>query len=197
MKRGLIKNKSDNSRFEFPFIKINILPNSKRSQEVFGMSFGVIFSIILIVFILVVAGIAVNHFLGLKKCTQIGLFIEDFAEEGGDIDTAWNSQKFIDEIDYALPSNLDYVCFANLSNSIKGGSIESKVYSDISIYKFANGNMFFYPREKACNMPYVTVKHIDINKITESKNPYCIPVEDGKIRIKIEKGFNEEFVRLS
>ena len=176
------------------FNKINILPNSKRSQEVFGMSFGVIFSIILIVFILVVAGIAINHFLGLKKCTQLGLFIEDVQ---GDVDKAWNSQKFIDEKSYTLPSNLDYVCFANLSNPLKGGGMESEVYSDISLYELSNGNMFFYPGEKSCNMPYVNVKHIDINEITKSKNPYCIPIEKSKTTIKIEKGFNEGLVRLS
>ena len=169
---------------------------NKRGQQVFGMSFGVIFSIILIVFILVVAGIAINHFLNLKKCTQLGLFIEDFSNEGGDIYTAWNSQKFTDEFDYALPSSLDYVCFANLSNTVKGGSVENKVYSDISIYKLSSGNMFFYPKEKACNMPYVNVKHIDINKITESKNPYCIPIKNSKITIQIEKGFNEGLVTL-
>jgi len=76
------------------------MKRGKKAQEVFGMSFGVIFSIILIVFILVVAGIAINHFLGLKKCTQLGLFIEDFANEGGDIDKAWNSQRFTDEASY-------------------------------------------------------------------------------------------------
>ena len=173
--------------------KRGIIKN-KLAQQVFEMSFSVIFSIIIIVFILVVAGISINHFLGLKKCTQMGLFIEDIQKN---IDTAWNSQKFTDESSYTLPSNLDYVCFANLSNSLKGGNLESEVYSDISIYQFANGNMFFYPREKACNMPYTNVKHIDINEITKSRNPYCIPIESGKITIKIEKGFNEGLVRLS
>lgn len=165
----------------------------KRGQQVFGMSFGVIFSIILIVFILVVAGIAINHFLNLKKCTQLGLFIQDIQE---DVDSAWNSQKFTDEKSYTLTSSLDYVCFANLSDSLKGGNIENKIYSGISIYKLSSGNMFFYPKEKACNMPYVNVKHIDINKITESKNPYCIPIEKSKITLQIEKGFNEGLVTL-
>lgn len=166
---------------------------NKKAQQVFGMSFGVIFSIILIIFILVVAGIAINHFLNLKKCTQLGLFIEDIQK---DVDEAWNSQKFTDEASYILPSSLDYVCFANLSDTVIGGSIESKVYSDISIYKLSNGNLFFYPKEKACNMPYVNVKHININEITSSKNPYCIPIKNSKITIQIEKGFNDPLVTL-
>ncbi len=173
MKRGLIKDKS--------------------AQQVFGMSFGVIFSIILIVFILVVAGIAINHFLNLKKCTQIGLFIEDIQKN---VDDAWNSQKFTDEVSYTLPSNLDYVCFANLSDTVRGGDLESSVYSDISIYESSNGNIFFYPREKACNMPYINIKHINIEKITESKNPYCIPIKNSKITIQVEKEFNEGLVNL-
>jgi len=132
-----------------------------------------------------------------SQMKQAIMFIEDLSGKDGDIRKAWNSQKFIDEISYTLPSGLDYVCFANLSNSLKGGDLESKVYSDISIYEFSNGNMFFYPKEKACNMPYVNVKHINVNEITKSKNPYCIPIEKSKITIQIEKGFNEALVTLN
>ncbi len=172
--------------------------NKKAQGSVFGMSFGVIFSIIIIVFILVVAGIAINHFLKLRKCAQVGMFIDDLQK---DIDKAWNSQKsnfpFPNNPNLVvLPSNLEYVCFANFSNSVKGGSLEREIYDDISIYKYTNANLFFYPREKACNMPYIHIKHIDIEKITELRNPYCVKVKKGKIVIKIEKGFNEALVSL-
>ena len=169
---------------------------NKRGQQVFGMGFGMIFSIILIVFLLVVSGIAINHFLNLKKCTQIGMFIEDLSGKDGDIRKAWNSQKFIDEISYTLPSGLDYVCFANLSNPLRGGDLEMEIYSEISLYEFSNGNMFFYPTKKSCDMPFTNVKYIDINKITSSKNPYCIPIKNGKVTINIEKGFNEGLVTI-
>ena len=84
-----------------------------------------------------------------------------------DINKAWSRQKsdfkFPTNPDIPiLPSNLEYVCFANLSNGLRGGNVESKVYSDISIYESANANLFFYPREKACDMPYQNIKHIDI-----------------------------------
>ena len=168
--------------------------NKKAQGSVFGMSFGVIFSIIIIIFILVVAGIAINHFLDLKKCTQIGLFIDDLQK---DVDKAWNSQKSNFEFSSSLPGNLDYVCFANLSKPITGNDIEREIGNEIGVYQFSEGNMFFYPRENACNVPYINIKHIDIEKITELRNPYCVKVEKGKIIIKIEKGFNDALVSLS
>ena len=168
--------------------------NKKAQGGAFGMSFGVLFSIFLIIFILVVAGIAINYFLNLKKCAQVGMFIDDLQT---DVDKAWNSQKFTDNVNYILPGNIEYVCFANLTNGlIGGGEIESKVYSDISIYQHANANMFFYPRENACEMPYVNINHINIEKITQSINPYCFKVDGGKITINIDKGFNEALVTL-
>ena len=170
----------------------NMKKRNKKAQGVFGMSFGVIFSIILIVFILVVAGIAIKHFLNLKKCAQVGMFIDDL---NGDVGDAWRSTKSTNDFDYILPSALDYVCFANLSNNPKG-SYDEKVYSDISIYQHANANMFFYPRENACDMPYVNVEHLDIEKITNSKNPYCFEIKNGKVIINVEMEFRGGLVNL-
>jgi hypothetical protein len=170
------------------------MKGEKAQGGAFGMSFGVLFSIILIIFILVVAGIAITKFLGLKKCAQIGMFIDGLQE---DIDKAWNSQKFTDDADYILPGNIDYVCFANLTNGLRGGGeVENKIYSEISIYQHANANMFFYPRKNACDMSYVNVKHINIEKITQSKNPYCFKNDEGVV-ININKGFNDALVSLS
>ena len=167
---------------------------SKKSQGTFDISFGMIFSILLIIFFVVVAFIAIKAFLDTKSCAQIGIFYSDFQD---DVDKAWNSQKSDFEFKGNLPSGLDYVCFANLDKSVKGSDEEKKVYTEISIYREANANMFFYPREKACNMPYQKAKHIDLNKTTESKNPYCISVKDGSVTIKISKDFNEALVKLS
>ena len=167
---------------------------NKRAQQLFGLPFSVIFSIFLIIFFIVIAFIAIRHFLGLRDCTQIGLFIEDLQ---ADVDRAWSSQSSSFEFSGNLPSNLDYVCFANLSNSLKGGDIESEVYSDISIYQSADASLFFYPRANACDMPYHNIEHIDVNGITELKNPYCIEIESGGVVIKIEKEFGEALVGLN
>ena len=53
--------------------------------------------------------------------------------------------------------------------------------------------MFFYPQKKAC-IKAVNIEHVDMAELT---NPYCIEVENGKIEIKIEKGFYDALVRVS
>ena len=45
-------------------------------------------------------------------------------------------------------------------------------------------------------MPYHNIDHLDIGKITDLKNPYCIAIDNGKIVIQLEKGFNDALVGL-
>lgn len=183
------RNKS-NSRFEFLFNK-QIL-NSKRSQSIFGISFGTIFSVLLIVFFIVIAFIVINSFLKTQKCAQIGIFVDDFR---GDVKDAWNSQSSSFESSGVVPSSLDYVCFANLSVDFKGKYLN--IGEEIGIYQGVNANLFFSPRTNACNMPYHNIEHLDIGKITAINNPYCIMVDDGKVVIQLEKGFNDNLVGLN
>jgi hypothetical protein len=163
----------------------------KRGQSTFGMSFQMIFSILLIVFFVVVAFIAIRAFLKTKDCAQVGIFIEDFETE---IKKAWNSQKSSFEFKGRLPTKLDYVCFANLSRPVKGEYED--IGWDLGVYQGQGGNTFFFPHEKACGMPFKNVKHLDVESITASKNPYCIPIADGVISFQIEKRFNERLVRV-
>ena len=165
---------------------------NKRGQGIFGISFGTIFSVILIVFFIVIAFIVINSFLKTQKCAKIGLFIQDFKAE---INSAWNSQSSSFESSLNLPSNLDYVCFANLSSDFKGEYLD--IGDEIGIYQGQNANLFLYPKKNTCDMPYHNIGHLDIGKITTLNNPYCIAVDDGKIVIQIEKGFNEALVQVS
>lgn len=172
--------------------KMKIRKINKKGQEIMGMSFSVIFSLLLIVFFIVVAFIAINAFLKTKKCAEVGLFVDDFQTE---IQRAWNSQKDNFEFKRSFPSNIDYVCFANLSNGLKGPNTD--IGDELGIYEVKNANMFFYPIGNACGMPYIIVKHLDVDKINVLENPYCIKVENGLIKIRVEKGFNERLVSAS
>jgi len=166
----------------------------KKGQQVFGMSFATIFSIILIIFILGAALIAIRHFIGLKNCAQINIFIEDFQK---DVDKAWNSQKSSFEFEGEVPGGLKYLCFANLTKNLGGNDIEDEIADDILLYEGTGANLFFYPTEESCEYPYYNIKHLDIESITKLRNPYCIKIENGRPVIKIEKGFNQNLVKVS
>ena len=170
------------------------LIKNKCAQGTFDMSFGMMFSILLIIFFIVIAFIAIKSFLSTKDCAQVGIFSDNLQK---DIDKAWNSQKSNFEFKATLPSGLEYVCFADLLKPDKGSEIDKKIYTEMSIYEQSKANMFLYPREKACNMPYYTIKHINLNQTIESRNPYCIAVKDGSVNIKISKDFNEALVKIS
>ena len=84
----------------------------KKGQEIFGMSFSVIFSIFLIIAIIAVAFYAITHFLSLDNCAQIGRFYEDFQDE---IDKAWKDEIYEDIFIIKVPKEVETVCFGALS----------------------------------------------------------------------------------
>lgn len=144
------------------------------------------------IFILLTAFIAIKAALGSKDCAQIGLFISDFQDE---VTNTWNAQENIFTFKRLLPTKLEYVCFADLDKNQKGEF--DYVYEEMVYYKGNNANTFFYPKDKACKSPYKNIKHLDMDSIIEKQNPYCIPIDKGTIRIKIEKEFNERLVRVN
>ena len=165
---------------------------SKKAQDSFSMSFTMIFSILLIVFFIIVAFIAINSFLSTQKCVQAGIFITDFKNE---IKTAFDSPKYDSDFSRAIPSSIEYVCFADFSRDpIFSGDNEKKIAQDIWLYKGNSYNLFLYPQSGACNLPYQTMENLDIKNITLIKNPYCIPTSNSKINIKIEKGLSDSQV---
>ena len=166
------------------------MKRGKNAQSVFGMSFGVIFSIILIVFILVVGFIVIRSIIKNMDCAKIGLFKDDFKAE---INSAWNSAGNEYTFTRNIPTSLEYVCFADLSQKQKGEF--KQAWEEISFYG-GDYNLFFYPAEKSCDMASNKIAHLNMEKITENKNPYCIPVKNGKVEIGIEMKSDERLVRV-
>ena len=87
-----------------------------------------------------------------------------------------------------LPGAIDEVCFGNLSGFITNNDPK---YKEILNYDVYDANTFLVPPEEAQNMQWKLIKHIDIAKITETSNPYCIPVDRG---LHIKKGFYDKLV---
>ena len=166
------------------------LRNEKRKNkkaQLFGMSFSVIFSIILIAMFIAVAFYAIGKFLEIKKCSDIGMFYNELQNA---VDNSWNSQKSSFVFESSLPLSIKYVCFANKSLAISSTSNkEREIYKEINGF----GNIFLYPAKKACGLGDNKIKHIEEAK----RNPYCIEVKSGKIKMKIEKGFKDILVKIS
>ena len=133
------------------------------------ISFGMIFSIFLIIVFIAFAIYAITKFINLQKTIQIESFSNNLQE---DINNMWKSAKGSQEETYSLPNKIEAVCFTddefnNLmfrsSNFMEGGKIE----------------------------------HIDILTITEGEDPYCISNIDGKVKLIISKDFGEDLVTIT
>lgn len=152
---------------------------NKRGQEGgVGMSFGFLFSIILIIIFVFGAVWGVKYFLDLNTCSTIGLSLEDLQKE---VQTAYQSSSYSREIQLDFPG-LDQICFANLSEPLTG---DLDVYEEINIYEFENANTFLLPGGKSCDIPFKKIKFLNISAITRMKNPYCVDA-NGKVQIVYE-----------
>jgi len=189
IKRGLGKNKRASRALIFNRYKTFV--KSKRSQEVFGMPFSTIFSIFLIVVFVAVAIYAIKYFIGIGKCAENGLFIDELQDA---INEAWQSQSSSKTFSSSL-SGIEYVCFANLTKEVSAtaSAKEKEIYKELKKNADYTANLFFNPRKKAC-VPFTNIKHINMQEIS---NPYCFKVEDGKVEIKIEKGVYDSLVKVA
>ncbi len=172
-------------------MKLRKIKCDKRAQ-VFGMSFQMIFSILLIAFFVATAFIAIKFFLGIQKKSQIGFFLTDLQDN---IDQAWQNQESNFYFNSSLPSGIDYVCFLNLSAEINDATaIGEEVYENVKRSGIGfNVNFILWPITSAEDLSFKTLKHLQL----PSTNPYCIEVKNGKVSIKIDKSFDEALPRVS
>jgi hypothetical protein len=173
--------------------KINIknksqILKSKRSQGIMGMPFSTLFSVILIICFVAVAFYVIKTFLHWTDCAKIGTFGSNIQER---IETSWKTNDYeSSQFKGNLPSSIEYICFINTTKPVSSGlSTNIKTIGDDlkERYDKNSANMFFYPLEKSCNMPYQKINYIDLNKITLNENPYCVPVKKGVFTINILK----------
>jgi len=160
---------------------------SKKKGEVMGLSFGMIFAIFLIVIFIVAAFMGIRFFLDFGKVSGVGMFYNEFQDE---VDNAWNGQSSSSHFDIDLPQGIKKVCFANLSETSKITN-PGEEYEHIKDFFVYEANVFLIPPGEGQGMEYKLIDYINIAKITEKKNPYCVNVEDG---LTIKKDFYDKLV---
>ncbi len=158
---------------------------NRRGQQTMGLPFGMIFAILLIVVFIVFAFMAVQYFLDLGESASVGLFYDDLQKE---VNNAIQGQESDRNFKINLPGGIKEVCFADLKAVI---SNPGKEYNSIRNYDVYDANTFLVPPEKADNMQWKKIDRINIAKITEIQNPYCVKVENG---LQIKKSFYDRLV---
>lgn len=152
------------------------------------LSFGMIFSIILIVMFISFAFYAIQKFLEVQRVAQVGQFVDNLQS---DVDKLWTGSQGSQEVEYILPNKIKDVCLIDYSSKI----ITNKDFSRELKQIYENQNIFFYPYDFG-TLDSMEIKHINIQKITEEENPLCFENKNGKVKITIQKSFGEALVLI-
>jgi len=164
---------------------------SKRGQM--RLSFGMIFSIILIIVFLAFAGYAIVKALGWMKTINAGNFFNSVQE---DVDKIWKSSLGSIEKTYNTPSSVEYVCFADF-NKEENGLNNSGLYKELQFDFSGSENLFLYQRNSKSDLNSFQLKHIDLQKITENENPFCIKTSKGKVKMTIKMNSGDTLVTIT
>jgi len=134
-----------------------------------NISFGMIFSIILIIIFLSFGIYAITQFLEMQKDIQIKKFLSDLQS---DVDKMWKSPKGSTPIVYILPTEIISVCF----------KVDDFQNLEFNSEKLLGGG---------------NIENIDIANMTSQENPYCIQNIKGKTSLVLKKDYGETLVKIT
>ncbi len=149
--------------------------NKKGQIEI---SFGIIFSIIIIIATVAIAFYFIQKFLSSSDCVTLGDFKSKLQN---DIDDAWHSPIAQKKFTGSLTSEIESVCFGTIADRVPG--TYAKEYAELQSAIDNGKNLFLYPGNKACSGKAAQLKleHVD------SSGFFCKKVVDGKIDLNIIK----------
>lgn len=141
---------------------------NKKAESSIGMSFGMIFSIFLIIAFIVFAFLAINYFLDFSKTSTVNLFYENLQTEINKVYSSPSSEK---EFSISLPPKVEMVCFFDFT---KPATHDTEKYNDVEMYNFTGENLFLFPQNSMPEFNRKIIENINITQITNQENPYCI-----------------------
>lgn len=156
-----------------------------------NLSFGMIFSIVLIVVFFAFAFYAINTFFGINNSAQVGQFISDFQ---ADVDSIWRSSGGSQEREYSLPSSVEKICFIDFNPDIGARGQDISLYADLSRVYQGSDNLVFYPVGSA-SLGSTEIENINLADITLNDNPFCIDNLES-VNLRLIKESDEALVRI-
>jgi type II secretory pathway pseudopilin PulG len=152
------------------------------------LSFGMIFSVIIIAIVLFVAVYVLMNFIKTRDCVQLGTFNQNLVNE---IQRAYNSQGQSLTFQGSLPAKITSVCFGNLEGP--SAQVDKSKQQYFKARSMTSKNLFFYPSLESCsnNINAYLLEHIQLSEF------FCISSSAGKVELRISKEPLEAFVELS
>ena len=158
----------------------------KEKKGQIQISFGMIFSIIIIIATVAVAFYVISYFLDMNNCNKI---VTCWTSLNAEVDKMWNSDGGQKLVTLELPSGIEKVCFGNFTQM---PTPEDKaVFLEMEIYGRSGRNAYLYPPGKACDNAFYSLTHARTDKF------FCVPVKSGKASVRISKTSSEALVKLS
>ena len=165
--------------------------NKRGSIEI---SFGMIFSIIIIIAIIGVAVYAITTFMDFGNSASIGLFYNDFQET---VDEIWSSATTNKIVSFSLPNSIEFVCFGSIANGINSLRYETQLKElrrSSSGFQQQTNNIFLYPSVKAKDLAFNKINRIDLTSIENGFD--CFEAKSGKVIIRLSKGEFQSLVKV-
>lgn len=158
----------------------------KEKKGQIQISFGMIFSIIVIIATVAVAFYVITFFLNMNSCNKIASY---WVTLNSEVDKMWNSDGGQKLLTLELPSRIDKVCFGNFTQM---PTPEDKaVFLEIETYGRSGRNAYLYPPGSACDNAFYGLKHAATDKF------FCVPVKSGKASVRVSKTSSEALAKLS
>jgi len=164
--------------------------NSQRAQ--IQLSYGMIFSVFLIVIFMVVAFIAIRTFLDIEQHVNTKIFVRNLQTEINDVHRSSANQYPSRE---SLGTKITHVCFFDRTIEVECVGEFRQMCEE---FKGSGGdneaNLYFYPKK------YADESSIKINKVDMQdfdSNPYCFENRGGFVEMELSKNRGEDLVRIS
>jgi len=164
----------------------------KRKGQI-QISFGMIFSIIIVIATIAIGFYVINYFLDLSNCTKVGLFRDSLNNKINGANGAWYADIVEDEFKGNVPSKINYVCFGNFSMTPEDSTKTKEIFEELKKYGEEDKNVFIYPPKEACEGAFYNLKHVSF----EENKFFCVEAKSGTITLAISKTSGEPLVKLS
>ncbi|NMB67019.1 hypothetical protein GYA25_03095 [Candidatus Woesearchaeota archaeon] len=144
---------------------------NKRGQ--LEISFGMIFSIILIIVFISFGIYGVTKLINLQNEAMINKALNDLQE---DVNNIWKNQIYSSEnYSYSFPSNVDKVCFKDERE----------------------GNLFLYSKKSNIELKSKRIENINLLRMLNGQGEKCFLRDKGKFVFTIEKKEGDNLVTIS